>query len=82
MTYYNQRDDLLRVLDHLDIETAVLLGHSMGGKTAMVTALTYVGTFIFVFVVAFFHNLNDCMYIIFITNLQCSDADHVPMMLS
>ena len=44
MTYYNQRDDLLRVLDHLDIETAVLLGHSMGGKTAMVTALTYVGT--------------------------------------
>ena len=78
MTYYNQRDDLLRVLDHLDIETAVLLGHSMGGKTAMVTALTYVGTFMFCCCI--FPQFEDCMYIIFITNLQCSDADHVPEM--
>ena len=46
MTYYNMRDDLLRVMDHLNIEKAVLLGHSMGGKASMTTALTYVCTII------------------------------------
>ncbi len=34
-------DDLLRVLQHLGLKKVILIGHSMGGKTAMQFALTY-----------------------------------------
>lgn len=40
MNYFLFRDDVLRFMDQQDLEQAVLLGHSMGGKTAMTTALT------------------------------------------
>jgi lipase len=36
-------DDVVRVLDHLGLESAVLVGHSMGGFVALKTALTYPG---------------------------------------
>ncbi|KAL4223643.1 Alpha/beta hydrolase domain-containing protein 11 [Mactra antiquata] len=39
MNYFLFRDDLLKLMDEQDLEQAVLIGHSMGGKTAMVTAL-------------------------------------------
>ncbi|KAH3891471.1 protein ABHD11-like isoform X1 [Dreissena polymorpha] len=41
MNYQLFTEDLLRLMDTQFIEQAVLLGHSMGGKTAMVTALTH-----------------------------------------
>lgn len=42
MNYFLFRDDVLRLMDQQEIEQAVLIGHSMGGKTAMTTALTNV----------------------------------------
>lgn len=33
--------DLIQLMDHLNIEQAIVLGHSMGGKTAMHAALLY-----------------------------------------
>ena len=44
MNYGAFTEDLLRFLDQQNLEQAVLLGHSMGGKTAMVTALKHVIT--------------------------------------
>jgi lipase len=35
--------DVVRVLDHLGLESAVLVGHSMGGFVALKTALAYPG---------------------------------------
>lgn len=43
MNYFLFRDDVLRLMDQQNLEQAVLIGHSMGGKTAMTTALTNVG---------------------------------------
>ncbi|XP_052801237.1 protein ABHD11-like [Mya arenaria] len=43
MNYALFCEDVVRFLDSQNIEQAVLLGHSMGGKTAMVTALTHGG---------------------------------------
>lgn len=40
LTYEAMADDLKHLLAQLRIEKCVLIGHSMGGKTAMVTALT------------------------------------------
>ncbi|MCG7917328.1 MAG: alpha/beta fold hydrolase [Candidatus Thiodiazotropha taylori] len=40
MSYPLMVDDLLALCDHLDLQTVSLLGHSMGGKVAMLTALT------------------------------------------
>ena len=42
MNYFLFRDDVLRLMDQQELEQAVLIGHSMGGKTAMTTALTNV----------------------------------------
>ncbi|KGQ27713.1 acyl-CoA esterase [Gallibacterium anatis] len=41
MDYPLMADDLLRVLQHLGLKKVILIGHSMGGKTAMQFALTY-----------------------------------------
>ncbi|XP_060581876.1 protein ABHD11-like [Ruditapes philippinarum] len=40
MNYFLFRDDVLRLMDQQELEQVVLIGHSMGGKTAMTTALT------------------------------------------
>lgn len=39
MDYERLSDDVIRVLEHLAIRQAVLIGHSMGGKTAMNVAI-------------------------------------------
>lgn len=41
MNYLLMRDDLLGVMDRLKVERPILLGHSMGGKTAMACALSH-----------------------------------------
>ncbi|CAN9501116.1 unnamed protein product [Ophioblennius macclurei] len=43
LTYEDMSGDLLHLLAKLRIEKCVLVGHSMGGKTAMTTALTQPG---------------------------------------
>lgn len=43
LTYEAMSDDLKHLLAKLRIEKCVLIGHSMGGKTAMTTALTQSG---------------------------------------
>jgi len=40
-TYEAMRDDLLEFMDLLGMQTAILIGHSMGGKTAMFFAEAY-----------------------------------------
>ncbi len=40
MEYTELAQDVINLLDHLNIETCILLGHSMGGKIAMQVALT------------------------------------------
>ncbi|CAG9296497.1 alpha/beta fold hydrolase [Celerinatantimonas diazotrophica] len=41
MQYHQQADALIATLDAFNIESCYLLGHSMGGKLAMATALLY-----------------------------------------
>lgn len=41
MDYPLMAEDLLRVLQHLQLNQVILIGHSMGGKTAMQFALNY-----------------------------------------
>lgn len=41
MSYSSMAEDLDQLMDHLSIDKAVILGHSMGGKTAMVFADLY-----------------------------------------
>lgn len=41
MDYPSMADDVLNFLDRLDLASVALLGHSMGGKTAMWFALNY-----------------------------------------
>jgi esterase len=42
MSYKAMSSDVLKVLDDLEIEKACLMGHSMGGKAFMTTALLHV----------------------------------------
>ena len=42
MDYLVMHEDLLGVMDKLKVERPIVLGHSMGGKTGMVTALSAV----------------------------------------
>ncbi len=44
MDYHVMSEDIARLMSHLNISQANLIGHSMGGKVAMVLALTQVGT--------------------------------------
>jgi esterase len=51
MTYYDVADDVLGFIEQHNLEQAVVIGHSMGGKAAMLLALQYqelVGTLIVV----------------------------------
>ncbi len=41
MNYQDMADDVIQLLDDLGIEKCSLIGHSMGGKTAMQLALSY-----------------------------------------
>jgi pimeloyl-ACP methyl ester carboxylesterase len=41
MNYEVMADDVLELMKDLDLDDAILLGHSMGGKVAMQFALTY-----------------------------------------
>ena len=41
MSYLEMADDVVQVLDRLGLKRASLLGHSMGGKTAMAMALCH-----------------------------------------
>ena len=41
MSYIDMSEHLINLLDDLDIPKTALIGHSMGGKTVMTTALTY-----------------------------------------
>jgi esterase len=41
MTYQSMAEDIKELADHLGIESFILMGHSMGGKTAMWTAHQY-----------------------------------------
>ncbi len=41
LTYDAMAEDLVDFLDHLQVQSAYLLGHSMGGKTAMQLALSH-----------------------------------------
>ena len=41
MDYGTMAVDVIRLMDHLSIDQSVVLGHSMGGKTAMQMALDY-----------------------------------------
>ncbi|MEW6994509.1 alpha/beta fold hydrolase [Colwelliaceae bacterium MEBiC 14330] len=41
MAYDELSQDIINLLDHLGIETCLLLGHSMGGKIAIQVALTH-----------------------------------------
>jgi pimeloyl-ACP methyl ester carboxylesterase len=40
-SYFDMSDDLLELLDTLGLEQAILVGHSMGGKVAMVFSLLH-----------------------------------------
>lgn len=41
MSYIDMADDVITLCDHLDINDAILIGHSMGGKIAMSIALLH-----------------------------------------
>jgi esterase len=41
MTFTEMADDVLRLMDHLQIDNAHILGHSLGGKVAMQLALNH-----------------------------------------
>jgi pimeloyl-ACP methyl ester carboxylesterase len=41
MSYIDMADDVITLCDHLNINDAILMGHSMGGKVAMTIALTH-----------------------------------------
>jgi len=41
MNYDVMADDLARLMQHLDIQSSRIIGHSMGGKIAMVAAIKY-----------------------------------------
>lgn len=41
MTYQEMGEDIIRLLDELSLEHATIIGHSMGGKIAMINALLF-----------------------------------------
>lgn len=41
MSFHNMSDDLIALMDRLHVQRGTLVGHSMGGKTVMTTALTH-----------------------------------------
>lgn len=45
-TYPELAADVIQLMDKLQIQEATIMGHSMGGRTAMVLALTQVGCLI------------------------------------
>jgi len=43
MSYQEMSEDLVGLLDLLEIDSAIVCGHSMGGRTAMFASLTRPG---------------------------------------
>ncbi|MGS0730881.1 alpha/beta fold hydrolase, partial [Shewanella sp. 0m-11] len=41
MSYQSLADSMVNLIDELNCKDAILIGHSMGGKIAMATALSY-----------------------------------------
>lgn len=68
MSYEAMSYDVLKVMDNMKIEKACLMGHSMGGKAFMTTALLHVmhTSFIFIIIIFLLHafsNINVSMAI-------------------
>lgn len=77
MSYEAMSYDVLKVMDNMKIEKACLMGHSMGGKAFMTTALLHVmhTSFIFIsiiFLLLVLSNINANVCTIY----MCPEQDH------
>jgi esterase len=78
MSYIDMADDVITLCDHLNINDAILMGHSMGGKVAMTVALLHPEQFsalVIVDIAPFdyehsFHDLVDVMLNMDLKNLK------------
>lgn len=78
MSYTDMADDVIKLCQHLNINDAILIGHSMGGKVAMSIALTHpeqFSAFVIVDIAPFdyehnFHTLVETMLKIDLDNIK------------
>lgn len=67
MSYEAMSYDVLKVMDNMKIEKACLMGHSMGGKAFMTTALLHVMHTSFIFISIIF-------LLLVLSNINVSEA--------